>query len=72
MKYVGERWIPITLKDRVYDAQGDPRLLLHGSHERGLGIVAQERSDAPGEAGAEREDACMVIVCQGGQLVMAH
>ena len=62
----------MALQGRVYDAQGDPRLLLHGSQERGLEIVAQEGSDAPGEAGAEREDACMVIVGQGGQLVMAH
>jgi hypothetical protein len=64
--------IPVTVQGGVDDTQGDLRLLLHGPQDGRLGVIVQEGGDAPGEAGAERQDACMVVVVQGGQLVIAH
>lgn len=64
--------IPVTLQGGIDDAQGGLCLLLHGLQKRGFSLVVQEDGDAPGEAGADGEDAGMVVVVQGRQLVMAH
>lgn len=56
------REIPVTFQGGVDDAQGAPRLVLHGLQKRGVSLIVQEDGDAPSEAGADREDARMVVI----------